>query len=125
MYFDITSINKICILSWGLIGDVFIRVPIMEAVKQRFPHALIDVVVDPSSAGVLTNHPAINKIIPFSRKKRPRGAYLFNSLRNILFLRRQQYDLCINLYCGGSSPLISRLTGSRYRLSYNHTTALR
>jgi len=125
MYFDSTSINKICILSWGLIGDVFIRVPIMEAVKQRFPHALIDVVVDPSSAGVLTNHPAINKIIPFSRKKRPRGAYLFNSWRNILSLRRQQYDLCINLYCGGSSPLISRLTGARYRLSYNHTTALR
>lgn len=125
MYFNSSSINKICILSWGLIGDVFIRVPIMEAVKQRFPQALIDVVVDPASASVLTNHPDINRIIPYSRKKKPALAYLFNSLRNILFLRCQKYDLCINLYCGGSSPVISRLTGARYRLSYNHTPSLR
>ena len=64
MYFDSTSINKICILSWGLIGDVFIRVPVIEAIKQRFPLASIDVVVDPASVGVLQNHPAINRVIP-------------------------------------------------------------
>lgn len=97
----------------------------MEAVKQRFPTASIDVVVDPGSVGVLTNHPDIDKVIPYSRKKKPPIVYLFNSLRNVLFLRRQGYDLCINLYCGGSSPLISRLTGARYRLSYNHTRSLR
>ena len=125
MYFNQSSINKICILSWGLIGDVFIRVPIIEAVKQRFPSTSIDVVVDPASAGVLINHPDIDEVIPFSRKKKPRLAYLFNTFRNILLLRRNAYDLCINLYCGGSSPLISRLTGARYRLSYNHTAALR
>jgi len=125
MHFDNTSINKICILSWGLIGDVFIRVPIMEAVKKRFPTASIDVVVDPGSVGVLANHPDIDRVIPFSRKKKPLIGYLFNLLRNVLLLRHQQYDLCINLYCGGSSPLISRLTGARYRLSYNHTRSLR
>lgn len=125
MDFDSTSINKICILSWGLIGDVFIRVPVMEAVKQRFPNASIDVVVDPSSAGVLIHHPDIDKVIPYSRNKKPPILYLLNSLRNILRLRRDRYDLCINLYCGGSSPVISRLTGARYRLSYNHTASLR
>ncbi len=125
MYLDSTSINKICILSWGLIGDVFIRVPVIEAVKQRFPDALIDVVVDPSSVGVLLNHPAIYRVIPYSRKKKPRLHYLFNSLRNLSILRGNAYDLCINLYCGGSSPVISRLSGARYRLSYNHTKALR
>ncbi|MDH5180678.1 MAG: glycosyltransferase family 9 protein [Gammaproteobacteria bacterium] len=125
MYFDDTSIHKICILSWGLIGDVFIRTPVIEAVKKRFPAASIDVVVDPSSVGVLLNHPDINKVIPYSRKKKPALRYLAHSLRNILLLRRAQYDLCINLYCGGSSPLISRLTGARYRLSYNHTPSLR
>lgn len=125
MYFDSTSINKICILSWGLIGDVFIRVPVIEAVKRRFPTACIDVVVDPGSAGVLLHHPDVRQVIPYSRKKKPPVLYLFNSLRNVRQLRRQRYDLCINLYCGGSSPMISRLTGARYRLSYNHTASLR
>ncbi len=122
---ELEDVRRICVLCWGLIGDVFIRVPVMEAVKQRFPTASIDVVVDPSSTAVLVNHPDIDVVIPYSRKKKPLVFYLLNSLRNILFLRRNAYDLCINLYCGGSSPLVSRLTGARYRLSYNHTPSLR
>jgi len=125
MYFDPGSIDKICILSWGLIGDVFIRVPVIEAVRRRFPDATIDVVVDPGSAGVLLHHPAVDRVISYSRKKKPLFSYLIHSVRNILRLHHSNYDLCINLYCGGSSPLISRLTGARYRLSYNHTPALR
>jgi len=125
MQFDDTSINKICILSWGLIGDVLVRVSVMEAIRQRFPRATIDVVVDPASRGAVAYHPDLNKVISFSRIKSPRWRYLFNSCKNILALRRQHYDLCVNLYCGGSSPLISRLTGARYRLSYNHTRPLR
>lgn len=125
MHFDSTSVSKICILSWGLIGDVFIRVPIIEALKRQFPDALIDVVVDPGSVAVLANHHDVRKVIPYSREKKPLVVYLFNSLRSILYLRQQTYDLCINLYCGGSSPLISRLTGAHYRLGYNHTSSLR
>ena len=125
MRFDDSSINKICILAWGLIGDVLVRVSVMEALRQRFPHAIIDVVVDPASRGAVAHHPDLNQIIPFSRNKSPLWRYLFDACKNILALRRRHYDLCINLYCGGSSPLISRLIGARYRLSYNHTRALR
>lgn len=125
MITDSYSIKKICLLSWGLIGDVIVRAPIIEALKRQFPHALIDIVVDPSSKEVLAHHPDVDKIIVFSRKKDSRFRYLGRMLGKIHFLRQQKYDLCINFYSGGSSPLISRLSSARYRLGYNHKRSLR
>ena len=123
--FEPARVRRILVLSWGLIGDVFIRVPVIEAVRRRFPESHITVVVDPPAAQVLNNHPQIDEVCVFSRKKRPRGEFLREFIRKTRELRKGRYDLTINLYSGGQSPLVTRLVGSRYRLGFNHTRALR
>lgn len=119
------QIDRILVLGWGLIGDLFIRVPLIEALRNRFPDALITVVTDPESTVVLQNHPACNNVVPFSRVKKPAMTYLINTVKQILQLRRERFALCVNLYCGGGSPLVGRLVNARIRLCFDHTDILR
>lgn len=119
------QIDRILVLGWGLIGDLFIRVPLIEALRERFPEAEITVVTDPESKVVVENHPACNRVIPFSRNKKPAMQYLKNTVKQVLALRRERYDLCVNLYCGGGSPLIGQLVNARIRLCFDHTKMLR
>jgi ADP-heptose:LPS heptosyltransferase len=51
--------------------------------------------------------------------------YLSGTVANILKLRRQKFDLSIDLYNGGSSPRISRFVNSRVRLGFDHTPKMR
>jgi ADP-heptose:LPS heptosyltransferase len=119
------KVSSILILGWGLLGDVFMRVPLIEAIRKRFPQARIVVVVDPASVVVLQNHPDCDEVIPFSRAKRPWQSYIASTVRNLVALRRRKFDLLINLYCGGSSARFSRIINAGIRLSFDHTAELR
>lgn len=125
MTLDISQVKKICVLGWGLKGDLFIRIPVIEALKQLFPAAQITVVVDPNNVDVLANHPDVAEVYPFSRNKKPLLKYLAGSITTILRLRGRHFDLSVNLYSGGSSPLIMRLVNARIRLGFDHSKALR
>ena len=122
---DLEHVNSVCILCWGLIGDVLVRVPTIEALKLRYPKARFTVVVDPASRGALANHPDCDELFEFSRRKRPVWNYLCGTVANVLALRRRRFDLCVNLYSGGTSPRITRLINARIRLGFDHTAALR
>ena len=122
---ELDKVEKICVLCWGLIGDVFIRVAIIEALRQRFPNATILVVLDPASHVVFDCHPDVNEVFVFSRVKHPLYRYIFNTIKSCYVLRRHKFDLSINLYSGGSSPLITRIINARIRLGFDHSEALR
>ncbi|VAX13142.1 hypothetical protein MNBD_GAMMA24-91, partial [hydrothermal vent metagenome] len=110
---------------WGLLGDVLLRVPVVEAIGKRFPRAKITLVVDPAAVTVIENHPVCHEVLPFSRNKRRITAYILDFIRKILYLRNKKFDLSVNLYSGGSSPLVTRLIAARIRLGFDHTLALR
>jgi heptosyltransferase-3 len=120
-----SEIRKACFLFWGLIGDVFVRVAVIEAFKQYYPNARVTVIVDPVAQPVLANHPDVDEVYVYSRKKRPWLRYIVNSIRHLLYLRRQKFDLFVNLYSGGSSPLVTRVANARIRLGFDHTAVLR
>lgn len=122
---ELAHVNTICVICWGLLGDVFVRVATVEALKKRFPHSKLVVVVDPVGKQVFSNHPDVDEVFVYDRNKRPLTAYLLRSIKNILFLRQKRFDLSVNLYSGGSSPRIVRLINARIRLGFDHTPALR
>lgn len=122
---ELEKIDNICVISWGLIGDVFIRIPLLEAVKQRFPNARLTVIVDPVAVVALEQHPAIDEVVKLSRKSRPFLKYLANTLLTSYHLNRKNFDLSIDLYGGGSSNLLTRLINARLRISFGHKRSLR
>lgn len=119
------EIKTACFLMWGLIGDVFVRVAILEAFKQAYPHARITAVVDPQGKVVLENHPDVAEVYVMSRSKKPLLRYLATMFTGVRYLRQQKFDLSVNLYSGGSSPQLSRYINAHVRLGFDHTAALR
>lgn len=124
---EIAGIRRVVILCWGLIGDVLIRVAIIEALRLRLPQAHLTIVVDPASQLAVQHHPALDEVYVFRRNRGTRGqlAHLLYTVRQVLALRRRCYDLSVNLYSGGSSPFLSWLIHARWRLGFAHTAALR
>ena len=122
---EIESIRTICVLGWGLLGDVLIRVPVIEALKKRLPHARITVVVDPYSMAALENHPDCDELFIYTREKKPLWKYICGTIKNLLILRRRKFDLSINLYSGGASPQVARIINARIRVGFDHTARLR
>lgn len=122
---ELGDIKSICVFAWGLLGDVFIRLPVMEKLKQVYPQASLTVVVDPVGALAIKDHPDIDNVFIMPRKKKPLWQYLNNTLRSIWYLRKQKFDLSVNLYSGGSSPTTVKLINARVRLGFDHTDSLR
>ena len=119
------KVATILVLCWGLIGDVFIRVPLLEALRKRFPQAHIAVVVDPVAVAVLEHHPDCDEVISFDRNKKQRWRYLRETVARLVELRRRRFDLCLNFYIGGSSNRFSRIINADVRVCFDHSAELR
>lgn len=122
---DFNNIKTICINCCGLVGDVFIRVPVIEALNKKFPNAKIITIVDPKASMVLENNPGIDEVIIYDRGKKPRINYIKNFIKTIMVLRNRKIDLIVDLYSGGTSAAISKLICKRYRLGFANTKRLR
>lgn len=122
---DPEKIRRICVLSWGRLGDVFIRIPIIEALKDKYPDSNIIVVTDPGSARAIS--PACKRYssYPFRRISKFDLKTIVSNIYNIYTLRKQKFDLSVDLYGGGSSPIICRLVNARIRLAFDHRPKLR
>lgn len=92
-------VDRICAIGWGFVGDLYIRVPLIEALRARFPRAEI----------ILANHPACSRVTAVGRNKRPLLPHLRQALGTGLRLRRERIDLSIDVYGGGSSAAATLL----------------
>ena len=119
------KINKICLIFLGLKGDLLLRMPIIDSIKEKHPHALISVLVDTHNLDIVENHPFIDKIITLNRSKESRYQYIKNNLNAVSELRKNKFDVIINFYCGGSSNFIVRAANPKYRIGFSHTSASR
>jgi ADP-heptose:LPS heptosyltransferase len=109
------NIHKIGVIILGLFGDVLIRTPILKNLRSMFPEAEIVAIVDKIGVEVLRYNPHVDRTIAFHRNR--------NKLKNNLFkiydiwqVRQEKFDLLVNIYDGGSTPIVSRLSGAPHRL---------
>ena len=101
-----TSPNRILAVGIRQIGDLILCGPALRLLRQRFPEARIDFVIDPLAGRVMENHPCIDTLIALP----PNGDWL-GQLRCIHRLRRERYDWVIDFMSGARSALLTRLTG--------------
>jgi heptosyltransferase I len=110
--------QRIALLKPSALGDIMHALPVLTALRRRFPAAHLAWIVNRSYEPVLRNHPDLNEIIPFDRGAMGRGwvqgaATHFHFLRQ---LRAGRFDLVIDLQCLFRSGLIARATGARWRV---------
>lgn len=96
------------------LGNILLLTPLLASLRLRYQHARIDVVLCNKYQHVLSNHPSIDHIYGFSKWALFKHAGPFGMC---LFLRQQQYTLCIdaaNPTCPSfTHMLLARLSGAR------------
>lgn len=103
------------------VGNIVLLTPLLQTLKARYPHAVIDVVGSAKSHVLLANHPAVHQTIVFDK----RSLFApFGPLRLPTFLRAQRYDLAIE----ASNPtdpsftqaIMVRLSGAKHTIGPAH-----
>jgi len=104
----LNNIQKILFITLSNIGDVVLTLPVLSALKDKFPDETIDVVVGPKSKDVFTKDPRINRIFIYDKHAGLKDKILF-----IKKLMRESYDLAVDM----RASLIPVLIGAKHRTS--------
>jgi len=81
--------NKILIIQTAFLGDAILTLPMIQELSKKNPSAKIDVISIPSTAEIFKSSPYINDVIVLDKRGRQKS--LFNLLRFVLFIRKQNY----------------------------------
>lgn len=106
---------KILIIQQKMIGDVLTSSILFEALKQKYPSAELHYLIYEHTKPVVENNPFIDKLLLFSSKEESSSGF-FNFLKEI---KKEQYDVVIDVYAKLNSALISFASGAPTRISYN------
>ena len=114
-----TEPERILIIRPSALGDVCRSVPVLAALRARWPSAIIDWLVQDAFAEAIGAHPALSEVVAFPRRDLSplaRPDNLLAALRWGLALRRRRYDLVVD--CQGllRSGAMTLATGSRIRI---------
>lgn len=116
----LTSIHarRIAIIKPSALGDVVHAMPILGALRARFPEAQISWVVNRAYVALLEGHPHLHSLLTFDRGAMRRGlrTAASTSLEFAKQLRKQRFDLVIDLQCLARSALMTLATGARTRI---------
>ena len=91
---------KILLIKYRNIGDILLSTALISNLRLNFPNAKIDYALNKDCEEMILDNPDINQIISYDRKKVNGLSTLkkiIEELKNIIYIRKQSYDLVINL----------------------------
>ncbi len=115
---------KILIVRLSAIGDVVHSLPILHAIKSKYPNATIGWLVEDKATDLIINNPLIDNvhILPKARWKKQKSlANIKEFFALIKELRKEKYDIAIDLQELFKSGLMTFLSGSPRRIAHAKT----
>lgn len=112
---------KILVSKFMHIGDVLLITPLLENLKTEFPDALIDVALNEGTEEMITGNPSVRKLHIYRRsavKKMPLLQRLGAEGAFARAIRRERYDMLINLTAGDRGLFLAAFSGARQILSH-------
>jgi heptosyltransferase-1 len=118
---------NILIIKLSAIGDVVHSLPFLEVLRDTFPLAMIDWVVEEDASGIAEGHPAIDQLIVFPRKswlKRftKKGQYIGVAREVAEFikqLKERKYDIVVDLQGLFKSGILTFLAHGERKIALN------
>jgi lipopolysaccharide heptosyltransferase II len=100
-----------------LIGDVVFTTPLVRALRRTWPDARIAYVVEPDAAPVVVNNPHLDEVVVAPRTRGARR--IADDVGLALRLRRERFDLALDLHGGPRSAWLTWASGARERVGYD------
>jgi lipopolysaccharide heptosyltransferase II len=110
--------RRIALIKPSALGDILNSLPVLSALRERFPESHLTWVVNRAYEPLLRGHPHLDAVLPFDRGALRRGVIAggLAFARFLGSLRRHDFDLAIDLQGLLRSGLMTRATGAPVRL---------
>lgn len=116
---------RILIVKTSALGDVIHTFPVLDYLRDRFPDAIIDWVVEKAGAPLLEAHPYINHVHVVDTKRwrfRPYCTrHAWRELRSAL--QAHEYDVVFDLQGNTKSALFTFWAHSKHKVGFGKVTA--
>jgi ADP-heptose:LPS heptosyltransferase len=109
----LAACRKVLMVDPAFIGDMVRSTPAYRAVKERIPGVRLDAMIFEAGRPVFRHNPNVDELHVIPRRS------LIGQLRTVLRLRRERYDVIINLYTGLRMNFYCWLIGAPLRVGYN------
>jgi len=104
------KIRRILVVRMSAIGDIILTTPLLRAVRAKFPQAQIDFLTKSKYRELLEHHPLVHEVVGFDTSLGFRGL-----LRLVAGLRKEKYDLVLDLHSNPRSILVRLFCGAKMR----------
>jgi heptosyltransferase-1 len=110
--------ERIVVIKPSALGDIIHSLPVLTALRRRYPHAHLTWVVNQVYAPLLYGHRDLDDVLPFDRRASHRGLKTAaRSWLNFLGeLRRRRFDLAIDLQGLFRTAVMMAATGAKRRV---------
>jgi lipopolysaccharide heptosyltransferase II len=108
---------KILLVRLRLIGDVVFTTPLIRALRRAYPEARIAYLVEREAAPVVQHNPHLDEVIIAPRTRGTRR--IADDLALARRLRREHFDLVLDLHGGPRSAWLTWASGARERVGYD------
>ena len=96
------------------IGDVMMTTPAVRALRKAFPEASISFLTESPSDQVYKNNPHLDQLLLY-----PKNNSILDRLKFYRRIRSQNYDCVIDFQGNPRTALLSRISGSGYRIGFD------
>lgn len=111
------AFKKIGVWQTAFLGDAVLTLPLLLALRKKFPEAELELFVRAGLEDLFSSHPALNRVTGFAKRggqKSPAAAYRFGKK-----LRTQGFDLWISAHTSLRSALIAKTSAIPTRIGYD------
>lgn len=108
---------KILLVRLRLIGDVMFTTPLLRALKRAYPQARLTYLVEADAAPVVRHNPHVDEVIVAPRRRGLKR--VADDVALAARLRRERFDLALDLHGGPRAGWLTWASGARERIGYD------
>lgn len=113
-YERIKNARKVLYLDLGFLGDTIHQIPALRCIREALPDAEIHAMVGAHIVSIMEVVPWVNRVIGYPRF--PKGPVWYRDISRVMDLRKEKYDVIINLNGSDRSSLLTWAIGAPLRL---------
>nr|WP_319400467.1 glycosyltransferase family 9 protein [uncultured Carboxylicivirga sp.] len=107
--------RKFLVIQTAFIGDVILSLPVISKLKRFYPESSVDILVRKGNESLLENNPNVNEVIIFDKRNKKYR----NTIKVINTIRKNKYDVVVNIQRYATTGLITALSGANVKIGFD------
>lgn len=118
---------KVLVVKTSSLGDIIQAFPVVSYIKKKVPSAQLDWAVEAPFSEIVERHPLVHRVLRLQTKQWRRSLSQLSSLKEIgsflKQLRKERYDLLIDLQGNVKSGLVTYLAHAKKKVGFGWKSA--